>query len=227
MPKITLPDNSIRTFQEPITIDQLASDIGPGLAKSTVAGRVNGNKVDASEIIKEDSSIEILTTDTDEGLEIIRHSCAHLLAHALKQLYPKVKLAIGPTIDDGFYYDILLDQKISDDDLLKIENRMKDLAQEDYEVVREVVSRSKAKKTFKERKEDYKLQIIDEIPNDEVIALYHHKEYTDMCRGPHVTNTRHLRAFKLTKVAGAYWRGDSTNEFYKEFMVQPGKTRKI
>ena len=226
MPKITLPDNSIRTFQEPITIDQLASDIGPGLAKSTVAGRVNGNKVDASEIIKEDSSIEILTTDTDEGLEIIRHSCAHLLAHALKQLYPKVKLAIGPTIDDGFYYDILLDQKISDDDLLKIENRMKDLAQEDYEVVREVVSRSKAKKTFKDRKEDYKLQIIDEIPKDEVIALYHHKEYTDMCRGPHVTNTRHLRAFKLTKVAGAYWRGDSTNEMLQRIYGTAWKDKK-
>ena len=226
MPKITLPDNSTRNYQEPITINQLASDIGPGLAKSAVAGRVNGNKVDASEIIKEDSSIEILTNDTDEGLEIIRHSCAHLLAHALKQLYPKVKLAIGPTIDDGFYYDILLDQKISDDDLLKIENRMKDLAKEDYEVVREVVSRSKAKETFKDRKEDYKLQIIDEIPNDEEIALYHHKEYVDMCRGPHVTNTRHLRAFRLTKVAGAYWRGDSTNEMLQRIYGTAWKDKK-
>ncbi|MFL2698245.1 MAG: threonine--tRNA ligase [Gammaproteobacteria bacterium] len=212
MPKITLPDNSVRNFDKPITVDELAADIGPGLAKATVGGKIASTRVDSSALIEEDCEVEILTVDNEEGLEIVRHSCAHLLAHALKQLYPDIKLAIGPTINDGFYYDFLLNHKITDQDLEKIEKRMKKLAEENYEIVREVVTKTKAKKTFKDRKEDYKLQIVEEIPKGEIIALYHHKEYTDMCRGPHVTNTKHLRAFKLTKVAGAYWKGDSKNE---------------
>ena len=212
MPKIILPDKSERVFTDPLSIDQLAADIGPGLAKSAVAGKISGERVDASELIIKDCEVEIIKADSEEGLEVIRHSCAHLLAHALKQLYPEAKLAIGPTIENGFYYDISLKHKITEDDLGNIEKRMKKLASENYEVVREVVSKKKAKEIFKGRNENYKLQIIQDIPDEEIIALYHHKEYIDMCRGPHVTNTRHLKAFKLTKVAGAYWRGDSSNE---------------
>ena len=212
MLEITLPDQSKRKFDKPISIEDLATDIGPGLAKVTVAGRINGVLVDASEIITEDVKVEIITSEDDEGIEIVRHSCAHLLAHALKQLYPEVKLAIGPVIDNGFYYDIQLDKALNDDDLLAIEDRMHKLAKTDYKVVREVVSRKKAVKTFKDRGEPYKVTLAEEIPEKEIIALYHHEEYTDMCRGPHVTNTKHLRAFKLTKVSGAYWRGDSKNE---------------
>jgi len=212
MLEITLPDQSKRKFDKPISIEDLATDIGPGLAKATVAGRINGVLVDASEIITKDAKVEIITSKDDEGIEIVRHSCAHLLAHALKQLYPEVKLAIGPVIDNGFYYDIQLDKALNDDDLLAIEDRMHKLANTDYKVVREVVSRKKAVKTFKDRGEPYKVTLAEEIPEKEIIALYHHEEYTDMCRGPHVTNTKHLRAFKLTKVSGAYWRGDSKNE---------------
>ena len=212
MPEITLPDKSKRNFNEPISIEEIAKDIGPGLGKATVAGKINGYLVDASEVVLEDSEVEIVTSKDAEGLEVVRHSCAHLLAHALKQLYPEVKLAIGPVINDGFYYDILLDKSLKDEDLQIIEDRMLKLAKTDYKVVREVVTRKKAVKTFKDRDEPYKVALADEIPDEEIIALYHHEEYTDMCRGPHVTNTKHLRAFKLTKVSGAYWRGDSQNE---------------
>ena len=212
MPNITLPDNSIRNFDNPISIDEVARDIGTGLAKATVAGRINGNLVDASEIISEDCSLEIVTVSDDEGLEIVRHSCAHLLAHALKQLYPKAQMAIGPVIKDGFYYDIKLDKNLSDEDLKAIEARMQKLVKTNYDVIREVVSRKKAIKTFKDRDEPYKVRLAEEIPDEEIIALYHHEEYTDMCRGPHVTNMRHLKSFKLTKISGAYWRGNSKNE---------------
>ena len=212
MPEITLPDKSKRKFDEPISIEDLAADIGPSLAKATVAGKIDGLLVDASELIKEDATVEIITSKDDEGIEVVRHSCAHLLAHAIKQLYPEVQLAIGPVIEHGFYYDILLDKSLNDDDLQTIEKRMHKLAKTDYAVVREVVSKKKAINTFKERDEPYKVVLAEEIPDNEIIALYHHEEYTDMCRGPHVTNTKHLRAFKLTKVSGAYWRGDSQNE---------------
>ena len=212
MPNITLPDNSIRNFDNPISIDEVARDIGTGLAKATVAGRINGNLVDASEIISEDCSLEIVTVSDAEGLEIVRHSCAHLLAHALKQLYPKAQMAIGPVIKDGFYYDIKLDKNLSNEDLKEIEARMQKLVKTNYDVIREVVSRKKAIKTFKDRDEPYKVRLAEEIPDEEIIALYHHEEYTDMCRGPHVTNMRHLKSFKLTKISGAYWRGNSRNE---------------
>ena len=226
MPKITLPDKSERVFKDSLSIDQLAADIGPGLAKSAVAGKISGQRVDASELIIKDCEVEIITADSDDGLEVIRHSCAHLLAHALKQLYPEVKLAIGPTIENGFYYDFFLEHKITEDDLGNIEKRMKKLASENYAVVREVVSKKKAKEIFKSRNENYKLQIIQDIPDQEIIALYHHKEYIDMCRGPHVTNTRHLKAFKLTKVAGAYWRGDSSNEMLQRIYGTAWKSKK-
>ena len=212
MPKITLPDGSKKEFNEPVNFDQIALSIGKGLAKATVAGFLNGDLVDASEIVENDSDIVIVTNSDEEGIEIIRHSCAHLFGHAIKQLYPQVKMAIGPTIDNGFYYDIDLEESLSEKDLDKIEIRMKELAETDYPVVREVVTREKAIKTFKERDEPYKIEIINDIPEGEVIALYHHDEYIDMCRGPHVTSVRHLRAFKLTKIAGAYWRGKSDNK---------------
>ena len=212
MPQITLPDKSTRDFKSSLTIEELAADIGPGLAKATVAGKINGKLVDASEAILEDSEVEIITAKDAEGIEVVRHSCAHLLAHALKQLYPEIKLAIGPVIDNGFYYDVLLETPLSDDDLAAIEKRMVKLAKKNYTVKRKVVERKEALAVFKEREEPYKQSIINEIPEGEIIALYEHEEYIDMCRGPHVTNTKHLNAFKLTKVAGAYWKGDSKNE---------------
>ena len=212
MPKIKLPDGSVKNFDKPINFDELASSIGSGLAKATVAGLLNGKIVDASELIESDSDAVLITNSDEDGIEIIRHSCAHLFGHALKQLYPDAKMAIGPTIENGFYYDIDLEESLSESDLEKIEFRMKELAQTNYDVVREVVTRKKALDTFKKRNEPYKIEIINEIPDGEVIALYHHNEYIDMCRGPHVTSVRHLKAFKLTKIAGAYWRGSSDNK---------------
>ena len=212
MPVITLPDGTKKAFKENITIDDLSNSIGSGLAKATVAGRINGKLVDASEEISDDSDVVIVTNSDPEGLEIIRHSCAHLFGHAIKQMYPQAKMAIGPTIENGFYYDIDLDISLNDKDLGAIEKKMKELASTDYSVIREVVNKDKALKAFKERNEEYKIQIINDIPDDEIIALYYHNEYTDMCRGPHVSSTRHLRSFKLMKIAGAYWRGDSKNK---------------
>ena len=226
MPQITLPDKSSRDFSSSLTIEELAADIGPGLAKATVAGKINGKLVDASEAIIEDSEVEIITAKDSEGLEIIRHSCAHLLAHALKQLYPEIKLAIGPVIDNGFYYDVLLETPLSDDDLDAIEKRMIKLAKKKYRVVRKVVKREEALSIFKKRKEPYKQSIVNEIPEGEIIALYEHEEYIDMCRGPHVTNTKHLSAFKLTKVAGAYWKGDSKNEMLQRIYGTAWRTTK-
>ncbi len=212
MPKITLPDGTVKEFDNPLNFDEIALSIGKGLAKATVAGSLNGKLVDASEMIDKDSNVVIITNSDEEGIEIIRHSCAHLFGHAIKQLYPNAKMAIGPTIENGFYYDIDLEESLSEKDLEKIEKRMKELAQTEYPVIREVVTRKQAIKTFTERDEPYKIEIINEIPDDEIIALYHHNEYIDMCRGPHVTSVRHLKAFKLTKIAGAYWRGKSDNK---------------
>lgn len=212
MPKLTLPDGTVKEFDNPLNFDEVALSIGKGLAKATVAGLLNGKLVDASELINQDSDIVIITNSDEEGIEIIRHSCAHLFGHAIKQLYPNVKMAIGPTIENGFYYDIDLEESLSEKDLEKIEKRMKELAQTEYQVIREVVTREKAIKTFTERDEPYKIEIINDIPDNEIIALYHHNEYIDMCRGPHVTSVRHLKAFKLTKIAGAYWRGKSDNK---------------
>ncbi|MCE8031616.1 threonine--tRNA ligase [Billgrantia tianxiuensis] len=210
MPIVTLPDGSQRTFDEPISVMQLAESIGPGLAKACVAGKIDGELVDAADLITHDAEVAIITARDPEGLEIIRHSCAHLIGHAVKQLYPDAKMAIGPVIDDGFYYDIDFGRSVTPDDLAAIEERMKALIDSEYDVVREYVDRDKAMLTFLHREEPYKQEIVREIPEGETIRLYHHLEYTDMCRGPHVPNTRHLKAFKLTKLAGAYWRGDAT-----------------
>ena len=211
MPQITLPDGNIKSFEQAVTVAQLAADIGPGLAKATIAGSVNGQLVDACVAIEEDADVSIITIKDAEGLEIVRHSFAHLIGHAVKQLFPSAKMAIGPVIENGFYYDIDYERSFTPEDLAAIEKRIQELIEKDYDVIREVVSKQQAIDTFKARNEDYKVEIASEIPEGEEIALYHHEEYTDMCRGPHVPNTRHLKAFKLTKLAGAYWRGNSDN----------------
>lgn len=211
MPQITLPDGNIKSYEHPVTVAQLAADIGPGLAKATIAGRVNGQLVDACVAIEEDADVAIITNKDEEGIEIIRHSFAHLIGHAVKQLFPSAKMAIGPVIENGFYYDIDFEHSFTPEDLEAIEKRIQELIKKDYDVIREVVSKQQAVAAFEARGENYKVEIASEIPEGEEIALYHHEEYTDMCRGPHVPNTRHLKAFKLTKLAGAYWRGNSDN----------------
>ena len=212
MVAITLPDGSVRQFDGETTVMQIAQDIGAGLAKATVAGRVNGRLVDASDPITTDATVEIITPKDDAGVEIIRHSTAHLLGHAVKQLYPDVKMVIGPVIDDGFYYDIYSERPFTLDDMAKIEARMTELINQDYDVIKKMTPRDEVIKTFLERGETYKLRLVEDMPDETHMGLYHHQEYIDMCRGPHVPNTRFLKAFKLTKMSGAYWRGDAKNE---------------
>ena len=226
MPIITLPDGSEKNYESSVTIEKIATDIGPGLAKAALAGRVNGNLLDTCIPITNDAEIQIITSKDNEGLEIIRHSFAHLLGHAVKQLYPEAKMAIGPVIEDGFYYDISYKDTFTPVDLDKIEKRIKELINKDYDVDVEVVSPAKATQVFSERGEVFKLDIIKNIPKDEIIKLYKHEEYIDMCRGPHVPNTRHLRAFKLMKVSGAYWRGDSNNEMLQRIYGTAWKNSK-
>ncbi|REC96297.1 threonine--tRNA ligase [Kushneria indalinina] len=211
MPVVTLPDGSQRQFESPVSIMAIAESIGAGLAKAAIAGKIDGQLVDTADVVDHDAAVAIVTAKDEEGLEIIRHSCAHLIGHAVKQLYPDAKMAIGPVINEGFYYDIDFGQSISSDDLENIEKRMRALIDEGYDVSREYVDRDQALKAFVARDEPYKQDIVSRIPEGETIRLYHHKEYTDMCRGPHVPNTRHLKSFKLLKLAGAYWRGDASN----------------
>ena len=213
MPIITLPDGSTREFDHPVSVFDVASDIGPGLAKATIAGQVNGERVDAHDKITEDSDLVIFTAKDEDGLEIIRHSCAHLVGHAVKQLWPDAKMAIGPTIENGFYYDIDLDYMLNDEDIAKLEARMLELAKTNYDVVKKTVSWQEARDTFEARGEAYKVEILDEnVSKDDRPGLYHHEEYVDMCRGPHVPNMRFCHHFKLMRVSGAYWRGDSDNK---------------
>ena len=212
MPVVTLPDGSQRTFDTPVTVLDVAADIGAGLAAATIAGQVNGQLMDASDLLRDNSSLRIITSRDSEGLDIIRHSCAHLVGHAVKQLFPEAKMVIGPVIEDGFYYDIAIDEPFLLSDLEKIENRMLELAKTDYAVVKKVMPRDAVIDQFAHRGEDFKLRLIDEMPNERHMALYFHEEYVDMCRGPHVPNTKFLRHFKLTKISGAYWRGDAKNQ---------------
>lgn len=219
MPVITLPDGSKRQFDNPVSVYQVAADIGPGLAKVTLGGRVflngdtTGQRVDAHDLITEDADLVIFTPKDEDGLEIIRHSCAHLLGHAIKQLFPSVKMAIGPTIDSGFYYDIDLEQKLTEEDMAALEARMLELAKTEYDVVKKKVSWVDAYNTFAMRGETYKLEILDrDVPKDATPGLYYHEEYVDMCRGPHVPNMRFCLNFKLMRTSGAYWRGDSNNK---------------
>ncbi len=213
MPVITLPDLSTREFTHAVSILDIAMDIGPGLAKATIAGRINGQLVDACELITEDANIQIVTAKDDAGLEIIRHSFAHLIGHAVKQLYPSAKMAIGPTIENGFYYDIDCETPLTTDDLAIIEKRITQLIKTDYDVVKKMTPINEARALFAARGEIYKLEIIDALdPSISEVGLYHHQEYVDMCRGPHVPNTRVMRSFKLMTLAGAYWRGDADNK---------------
>ncbi len=212
MPVITLPDGSTRQFAQPVSIMDVAADIGPGLAKATLAGEVDGELYDASDIISDDVSLRIITSRDDEGLEIIRHSTAHLLGQAVKQLFPEAKMVIGPVIDDGFYYDIQRDKPFTQEDLPKIEQRMRELSKQDITVVKTVTPRDQVINTFSERGEDYKLRLLEDMTGVESMGLYQHAEYIDMCRGPHVPHHRFLGAFKLTALSGSYWRGDSNND---------------
>ena len=212
MPVVTLPNGTTKSFDGPVTIADVAASIGPGLAKAALAGVVDGESLDMAMPIDKDVDLRLLTAKDAEGVDIIRHSFAHLVGHAVKQLYPEARMAIGPVIKDGFYYDIAYEKPFTPEDLEAIEQRMKELIAKDYEVNVEVVNRNQAKQAFESREEPYKLEIVEDIPDGETIKLYHHEEYTDMCRGPHVPNTRHLRHFKLMKVSGAYWRGDSNNQ---------------
>lgn len=213
MPVITLPDGSKRPFENPVTVYEVAASIGAGLAKATLGGRVNGSRVDAHDLITEDAELVIFTPKDEDGLEIIRHSCAHLLGHAIKQLFPDVKMAIGPTIDNGFYYDVDLEHKLTDEDIARLEERMLSLAKTEYNVVKNKASWQEAYDVFAARGETYKLEILDrDVPKDATPGLYHHEEYVDMCRGPHVPNMRFCLNFKLMRVSGAYWRGDSNNK---------------
>ena len=209
---ITLPDGSVRSFDTSVSIMQVAESIGPGLAKNTLAGEVGGQLQDACDLLTKDSTLRIITPNEHEGREIIRHSCAHLLGHAVKQLFPDANMVIGPVIENGFYYDIAYKRPFTTEDLVSIEERMKSLIKTNYDVVKRMCSRDEVIKTFTERGEDYKLQLIEDMLEVKSMGLYYHEEYIDMCRGPHVPNTRFLPHFKLTKISGAYWRGDSNNE---------------
>lgn len=212
MVAITLPNGDIKQFDGQTSVMEVAQSIGAGLAKATVAGRVNGKLVDACDPISEDASVQIITPKDEEGVEIIRHSTAHLLGHAVKQLYPEVKMVIGPVIEEGFYYDIYSERPFTPEDMEKIEARMTQLINQDYDVIKKMTPRDQVIKVFQDRGETYKLRLIEDMPNETQMGLYHHQEYVDMCRGPHVPNTRFLKAFKLTKMSGAYWRGDAKNE---------------
>ncbi|MFV5403667.1 MULTISPECIES: threonine--tRNA ligase [unclassified Acinetobacter] len=212
MPIITLPNGDQKQFDHAVSVMEVAQSIGPGLAKNTVAGRVNGRLVDACDLITEDATLQIITPKDDEGVEIIRHSCAHLVGHAVKQLFPEAKMVIGPVIEDGFYYDIFNAKPFTPDDMAAIEERMKKLIDQDYDVIKKMTPRDEVIKVFTERGEDYKLRLIEDMPDETQMGLYYHQEYVDMCRGPHVPNTKFLKSFKLTKMSGAYWRGDAKNE---------------
>ena len=212
MPIITLPNGDQKQFDQAVSVMDVALSIGPGLAKNTVAGRVNGQLVDASDLITEDATLQIITPKDEDGVHIIRHSCAHLVGHAVKQLFPEAKMVIGPVIEDGFYYDIFSEKPFTPEDMALIEERMKKLIDQDYDVIKKMTPRDEVIAEFTKRGEDYKLRLIADMPEETQMGLYYHQDYLDMCRGPHVPNTKFLKAFKLTKMSGAYWRGDAKNE---------------
>lgn len=212
MPVITLPDGSKREFDDAVTVFQVAADIGPGLAKAALAGKVNGETVDTSHTISEDADLSLITERDEEGLEVIRHSCAHLLAQATQSLFPKAQVTIGPVIDNGFYYDFAFSRPFTPEDLEAIEKRMAEIAKQDLPVSRTTMIREEAIEFFKSMGEEYKAEIISSIPAGEEISLYRQGDFIDLCRGPHVPSTGKIKAFKLMKLAGAYWRGDSNNE---------------
>lgn len=212
MISITLPDGTKKTFEKPVTVADVAASIGAGLAKAALAGKVNNKLVDTSFLIQEDATINIITDKNPEGLDVIRHSCAHLLAQAVKALFPNAQVTIGPVIEDGFYYDFSYERPFTPEDFVKIEEKMKELSEKDFQVTRSEMPRDEAIKFFRKMGEEYKAKIIEDIPPNEVLSLYQQGDFIDLCRGPHVPSTGKIKAFKLTKLAGAYWRGDAKNE---------------
>ena len=212
MIQITLPDGSKRDYPGPVTVAEVAASIGAGLAKVTLAGKVDGKLVDACDTIAQDAHLQIITPKDAAGLDIIRHSTAHLLGHAVKQLYPTAKMVIGPVIDNGFYYDIAYERPFTPEDMAAIESRMRQLIAQDYDVIKRMTPRAEVIEVFKARGEDYKLRLVEDLAEEKTMGLYYHQEYVDMCIGPHVPNTKFLKVFKLTRVSGAYWRGDAKNE---------------
>jgi len=209
---IRLPDGTERSFDQAVTVLDVASSIGSGLARAALAGKVNGKLVDVTSYVEDNSELAIITDRDEEGLEIIRHSSAHLLAHAVKELYPDAQVTIGPVIEDGFYYDFSYKRPFTPEDLTAIEKRMVEISKRSLDIERKVWERTDAISFFKDQGEHYKAQIIESIPGDEDLSLYSQGEFTDLCRGPHVPQTSKLKVFKLMKVAGAYWRGNSNNE---------------
>ncbi len=212
MPVVTLPDGSQRSYDQPVSVHAVAADIGPGLAKAALAGKVDNRVVDTSYVIAQNAQLSIITERDEEGVEVIRHSTAHLLAQAVKELFPEAQVTIGPVIEHGFYYDFAYKRAFTPEDLQKIEKKMAELAKQDFQVSRKLMPRDRAIDFFRDMGEDYKAEIISGIPQGEEISLYQQGEFIDLCRGPHVPSTGRLKAFKLMKVAGAYWRGDSNNE---------------
>ena len=219
MVQITLPDGSQREFPGPVTVAEVAASIGAGLAKAALAGKVDGKVVDTSYTMSANASLAIITAKDAEGLEVIRHSTAHLLAYAVKELYPEAQVTIGPVIDDGFFYDFSFTRGFTPEDLAAIEKRMAELANKDEAVVRRVLPRDEAVAYFKGLGEHYKAEIIASIPSNEDVSLYREGAFEDLCRGPHVPSTGKLKHFKLMKVAGAYWRGDSKNEMLQRIYL--------
>ena len=226
MPVITLPDGSQKKFDSPVTLAQVSASIGSGLAKAAIAGKVNGKLVDTFHLIEQDADVRIITDRDEEGLEIIRHSTAHLLAHAVKLLFPTAQVTIGPVIENGFYYDFAFSRAFTPEDLIKIEEKMLELVEKNYPVSREVMTREKAIHFFKDLGEEYKVKIIQDIPPGEELSIYHQHDFADLCRGPHVPSTGMLKAFKLTKISGAYWRGDANNEMLQRIYGTAWKDKK-
>src|SRR5579864_3885907 len=226
MPVVTLPDGSQRNFEHPVSVAAVAQSIGPGLARAALAGRVDGKLVDTSFLIERDARLAVVTDRDPEGLEVIRHSTAHLLAQAVKQLYPDAQVTIGPVIEDGFYYDFAFKRPFTPEDLAAIEAKMAELVKADQKVNRRVMPRNDAVQFFRNQGELYKAEIIAAIPEKEEISLYGQGNWVDLCRGPHVPSTGKLKAFKLTKVAGAYWRGDSRNEMLQRIYGTAWATEK-
>ena len=212
MPEITLPDGSKRDFNNPITVAEIAESIGPGLAKGALAGRVDGVLVDTSYSVVGDAEVAIVTERDEDGIEVLRHSCAHLMAQAVQRLFPKAQVTIGPVIEDGFFYDFAFERPFTPEDLVEIEKAMGVIVKENLQVEKSIMNRDDAVAMFREMGEDYKVEIIESIPGDEDLSFYRQGEFVDLCRGPHVPSTGKFKAFKLTTVAGAYWRGDSDNE---------------
>ncbi len=226
MPTVTLPDGSQRQYDQAVTLMDVAASIGAGLAKATLAGKVDGELVDASTLIEKDASVVIITDRDEEGLEIIRHSTAHLLAQAVKSLFPEAQVTIGPVIDDGFYYDFAYEKRFTPDDLTAIEKKMAEIAAQNLPIRRSVMVREEAIEFFRSLGEQYKAELIEAIPANETLSLYQQGDFIDLCRGPHVPSTGKLKHFKLMKLAGAYWRGDSDNEMLQRIYGTAWKDKK-